>query len=68
MLSSNLEKIGQKPVDLSLVVEIDHDIDEQERSWQQYQAFINGIRSTNFVYTYHYYSFHDACLVTFPNI
>jgi len=67
VLSSNLEKIGQKPVDLSLVVEIDHDIDEQERSWQQYQAFRNGIGSTNFIYTY-YYSFYDAYLVTFSNI
>lgn len=41
--SSNLEKVGERPLQLSLVDEIEKDISDQEKGWSVYQRFAEGL-------------------------
>lgn len=44
--SHNLEKVGEKPVELSLTTEIENEIVQQEMVWGLYQSFVEGILKT----------------------
>ena len=37
-----MEKVGEKPVELSVITEIEEEIAERERIWSFYQSFTEG--------------------------
>jgi hypothetical protein len=37
-----LEKVGEKPVELSVITEIEEEIAQRERIWSLYQSFTEG--------------------------
>ena len=42
--SNKLEKVGEKPVELSIVSEIENDLLQQEHVWYLYETFNEGKR------------------------
>jgi hypothetical protein len=47
MNSNKLEKVGEKPVELSIVSEIENDLLQQEHVWYLYETFNEGKRQRN---------------------
>ena len=48
-ISKNLEKIGEKPVELTIVSKIEEDIARQEKIVNLYLTFKEGISSSTFI-------------------